>query len=63
MSLVSQCQPAAAAYTISDLVECITVGNMVLYINDIHILYYHMDAVMSIMLRYTYFTCSDYLVV
>ena len=44
-------------------VECIISSKMALYINNNHILYYHMDAVRSYLLGHTYFTSPDYLVV
>ena len=34
-----------------------------LYINDSHIIYYHMDGFRSVILGHSYFTSPDYLVV
>ena len=36
---------------------------MALYINDQHILYYHIDAYQSLTMGHSYFESSDYLVV
>ena len=36
-------------HIISGFMECLTGGNMALYVNDNHILYYLMDAFRSIM--------------
>ena len=46
-----------------DFIECITGTNMALHIIDNHILYYDMDACMSVMLGYSFFPCPSYLVV
>ena len=62
-SVVLSHQLIGVTCIILDFVECITGGNMDLYIKVNHILYYHMDAFRSTVLGHTYFIIPDYLVV
>ena len=44
---------------IFEFVECLSGHNLALYINNNHILYYHMDTVMSTMFGHNYFISTD----
>ena len=62
VGVVLECQCTGSICNISEFMECIIGGNMVLYINGNHILYLHMDVFRYIMLENTYFKGPDYLV-
>ena len=61
VNVVLEYQSTGAAFNILYFVECIIGSNMAIYINNNHILYYHMDAYRYIMLGCN--TSSDYLVI